>query len=67
MNRKYNHISAIFRAKMSMENDKRPGNGSSYKFARKRHKSDELMDVHENNQSLKVCIEQQQKHKNIGI
>ena len=35
-------ILPIFRAKMSMDNDKRPGNGSSYKFARKRHKSDEI-------------------------
>ena len=40
------------------DHDKRPGNGTSYEFARKRHKSDEPKsladDEHEQNQSLEV-------------
>ena len=55
-------IIANFSAKMSVDadkdHDKRPGNGTSYEFARKRHKSDEPKsladDEHEQNQSPEV-------------
>ena len=40
------------------DHDKRPGNGTSYGFARKRHKTNESQstDEEEQNQSLEVYI-----------
>ena len=38
------------------DNDKRPGNGTSYGFARKRHKTDESADEEQNLEVYKSII-----------